>query len=262
MKKRSAFTLVEILTAVAIIAILIGMAVMSYKYVTRNSRADQGRMALEAAKMVLTEFEGAGGSMSYLTGVGGLYHVPGNKPPAYLELPVKDPTTDMSPDGANRHGPEALRNARAMRILARTGDVRMRLFNLPDAVKTYLEYKPGLTYAHGDELKVGDAYYRYAPTSVTATTTSAPPSADWVAMQKEKLTPMLMDGEGNLILFVPGDGLVITLMGGPKQRLITTSPAPVPMNAASETLTGKSYFVAPGPDADYTTGEDNVYSFR
>ncbi|HEY1189519.1 MAG TPA: type II secretion system protein [Gemmata sp.] len=283
MTKRRAFTLVELLTAVAVITILIGMAALAYRYVTRNAREDRGRVAMETAKAVLTAYNGAGGSMRHFTSpTEGMYYVTGNKPPAYLALPPKTPTTDMSPDGAARHGAAALRNARAMRILAKAGGMQKMLYELPAELRAYLEYHPGLTYRHGDELQVGGTFYRFTapPGQPDATTTAAPPSANWVETSIDKVTPMLADGEGNLLLFVPGDGLIVTLAGYPNQRVITTYGAPVPMSgstpmwdaafkgstpptgAAAEALTGKPYFVAPGTDADYTTGDDNAYSFR
>jgi prepilin-type N-terminal cleavage/methylation domain-containing protein len=65
-RDRRGFTLIEILTAVAIIAALIAMFFIGFRYVKQRAQQDQTKVAVQTLRNMLTEFEVQGAAMRKL----------------------------------------------------------------------------------------------------------------------------------------------------------------------------------------------------
>jgi len=151
---------------------------------------------------------------------------------------------------------------RFLRAAATIPDCAKILTNLPAAAKVYPEYTSGMTYIFGDELTKDGRFYRLTG---NATTTAAPPSSPWT--QAPNITPLIMDGEKNIILVIPGEGMTLSKLGErdkttgalPPSDTRITSVRPVPLSDV--TTVGKPFFVGAGGDGEYQLGGDNVYSF-
>jgi hypothetical protein len=86
--------------------------------------------------------------------------------------------------------------------------------------------------------------------------------------------PVLLDGWGNPIIFVPASGLHVRLLNGVgnynsgsiSQDYIIVSPEGAVINQGSAapivTKLGRPFFASAGPDGDFTKGDDNIYSFE
>jgi prepilin-type N-terminal cleavage/methylation domain-containing protein len=99
---RQGFTLIELMVAVAIIAILIAMFFLGFKYVSRNARENQSKASLETALNLLTNYEAGGGSMDKLKNVvSGQVTAPGQ----------------VSENSAERNGPAVLSTQKVMKLL-------------------------------------------------------------------------------------------------------------------------------------------------
>jgi len=77
------------------------------------------------------------------------------------------------------------------------------------------------------------------------------PSDGW---QNDGTGPVLLDGWGHPIIFVPAPGMTATVGG-----IATTVVSSHRGNAAD--AANRPYFASAGPDANFRTADDNVYSF-
>jgi hypothetical protein len=87
--------------------------------------------------------------------------------------------------------------------------------------------------------------------------------------------PLLLDAWQNPIIFVPASGLRVRKLGAGKtlvpadktQTFIVTSPeGKTALDTSSglpyTTQVGRPFFASAGPDGDFATGDDNIYSFE
>jgi prepilin-type N-terminal cleavage/methylation domain-containing protein len=100
-------------------------------------------------------------------------------------------------------------------------------------------------------------------------------SGNWV-VDTSSPTPILLDGWNNPIIFVPGTGLRVRRLNGQKtlsptdlsQTWIDISPEGKVKNLGSKTQLpvvtqpGRPFFASAGEDGDFSTGDDNIYSFE
>lgn len=77
------------------------------------------------------------------------------------------------------------------------------------------------------------------------------PSDSW---QNDGTGPVLLDGWGNPIIFVPAKGMNAKVGG--TATLVVSSHSGNSTDAAN-----RPYFASAGPDANFMTADDNVYSF-
>jgi prepilin-type N-terminal cleavage/methylation domain-containing protein len=84
--------------------------------------------------------------------------------------------------------------------------------------------------------------------------------------------PVMVDGWGNPIIFVPANGLKVFLTQGnspkyvygatPANFVVRTSGTYDIKNLPPLKQTDRPFWAAAGPDANFATGDDNVYSFK
>lgn len=110
---------------------------------------------------------------------------------------------------------------------------------------------------------------------------TAPPGGPWLeeggTQDKTLPTVLLMDSWNNPILFVPASGLRVRKLNGESaldrtrqgQTFVIVSPegsatAPKisPDTKGKLVRPGKPFFASAGPDGDFATGDDNIYSFE
>jgi prepilin-type N-terminal cleavage/methylation domain-containing protein len=101
---------------------------------------------------------------------------------------------------------------------------------------------------------------------------TAPPGGNWRVDANS--IPMLRDGWGNPIIFVPATGLGVRLLNGKKdyvdgdvtQKYIIISPEGAVTNNGTAnpvvTRVGRPFWASAGPDGDFSKGDDNIYSFE
>jgi hypothetical protein len=88
--------------------------------------------------------------------------------------------------------------------------------------------------------------------------------------------PMLRDGWGNPIIFVPASGLRVRILADEnklldtdpthKQTRIVTSAGEIKVPTSATDVVNpagaKPFWASAGPDGDMSTGDDNLYSFQ
>jgi prepilin-type N-terminal cleavage/methylation domain-containing protein len=112
-KRRSAFTLVEILATLAIIAILVGLLYLGAKHIGQSARDRSTQVTLKTLEGLLADYEASGGRMEILTDQ---YNGQGN-----LEvMPAGGVSDDL-----------AYSNAALQPAIKRTQNVMFQLMTLP-----------------------------------------------------------------------------------------------------------------------------------
>lgn len=197
-----------------------------------------------------------------------------------------------------RNGSIAIVNtALAMSIISKLSDNRTRLQALPQNQLFIPEWSSGTIQMPGADLFVGfgtdsstalqyapGVHLKYGQNQFVATSsypTGNPPPAPnatsgaWIDESKaQNPAPLLVDGWNNPIIFVPATGLRVRLLNGQKtfdsadatQNYIVISPEGEVANNNSATAAvlraGRPFFASAGPDGDFTSGDDNIYSFE
>lgn len=210
MKRRSGFTLVEMMTVIAVILILAGMLFVGARYMSASAKRDRTRTALQTLRGMLTEREAAKDAKTVKTEINALFPaLP--LPPAYPQLNV---SAGLIVDTAQASRYPAVGNAvgitqTLISMLIATPANKQILSNFPK--RQFLE----------------------------------PPSSGATAYNP----PILLDGYENPIIVVPSGGLAGVSLNGVVQPVITSPD-------------GKPFFASAGPDGNFQTGDDNVYSFE
>lgn len=99
-------------------------------------------------------------------------------------------------------------------------------------------------------------------------------SAPWYDESAAPLgAPLMLDGWGNPIIFVPGSGLKVRLLNGKSKLdpndatqnfIVVSSEGKVTGNFTANPVVdtpGRPFWASAGPDGDFSKGDDNVYSF-
>jgi hypothetical protein len=266
---------VEVLTAVAIIAVLVALVFLAFKYVGASAKGNRTAVSLQNLKNMLTEFEHSGGRMGDPSQpatvppqpAAGLYAIYCDLPNGQLPVPGS-----IGEGGADRFGEATIRTQRVMRRLLSTPAIKKTFDGLPKESLLYVQYQQGVKYQVGDELIVptGKDQYDYYVAGPAAPTTG-PPGMNWI--KTDHHTPVIADAFGNPIVFVPPWGLGTSAKGinlvatgsGSYQKTNQTivppgtklNPSPPPVLLAG----GRPFFASAGEDGDFSKGDDNQYSF-
>lgn len=252
MRRRPAFTTIELLVAISILVILAGMVFVGFKTIGGGGKTRSTKAALESARAMTAEVDASGGLASLKT----IYQAPPLPiTPAYLYAFPPLP----SPPGANTPTPipapmgniseESYSGTSTNRYTAdavvRTQLIMKRLLAAPTN-RTILSQLPG------------ERLFRWQGG------TSTPPTGGMTfdANSKQPNPAMLVDAWGNPLIFVPPAGLGPITVGGNANQ-IQTSVGVQPAAGYTVFAPGASWFWASaGPDGDFSTGDDNVYSFE
>ncbi|HSI34103.1 MAG: type II secretion system protein [Phycisphaerae bacterium] len=208
-RRRGGFTLVEILTAVAILAVLMGLSVLGYRHLSAGSKKRSTETAMKALQSLMVE----NGVDMLKTDIA-----------AYGNASTKLAVPGVLPDDAKaKLADDKVRRTRvALRLLTGVPANEKHLADLPREMRIDLGGKTL------NENRLADP--------------------------NPGLPMPVVDGWGNPILYVPGVGAT-----GIKD-------APDPLLSPDKTTVGtvevgRSYWMSAGPDGDYSTGEDNIYSW-
>jgi type II secretory pathway pseudopilin PulG len=273
-RARRAFTTIELLIAIAAIAILVGLVLLAMKSVTTGTRDKVTRTALNNARSMLSELEATSGLGSgpaeWLVGTAAaptnvnatatcIYWKRANDVPGLETLEVSPGF--VKEGGSDRDASPAVLNTTI--IMGITGSVpanRAALQKL-GADQQFVPTANAKKYPPGCRVKGTDGkFYRS-----TQRTSAAPPGGVWI--EDKTPIPMLKDGWGNPIIFVPAAGLSVRTEAGGAAPVIITSPDHRP------------FFASAGPDGtfgfidkngngtfeagtDLPGGDDNLYSFE
>jgi type II secretory pathway pseudopilin PulG len=270
--------MVEILVAVTIIAILIGLVTVGFRRVALGGQQRATRTTLENCRAMLGEYE----RKNKITGFSGSLPTPGN--------------VTAEGGAADRNGPQVIF----------TRSVFALLLGMPENKTAFGQFPPDQLYPNPDPTSApaaapawndGSTYTAFV-SRVTfpitplsgpkyictadhiADTTNSPdkPGSPWIAeTSTARSTTILLDAWGNPILFVPAGGLInvtLTATGPTVYRVassgliadqdgdgnVTDAGPPGPNEQAP--ARARPFFASAGPDGNFTTGDDNLYSFE
>jgi type II secretory pathway pseudopilin PulG len=284
-RKSSGFTMIEILVALGILILLIGVVAFTIGGLTSSAKVRQTKVRLESLSAMLTELETTAG----------LRRQPGKM---FYDSPATaytNPNTpgvvtfdiwrDANPADDNDTPTPAFQPARA------PGNVGV------DAFRAGRNDRTGAAAVGNTQLVMGlllsiprnqEAFNQFPPDSVMENPvkdTAIPDSrlgilttANATNRRAPLRPPLALDAWGNPILFVPSAGLTgvnLGFKGGrdtasaanferPNVTMTSTGPQPTPSDITQyrPPAGARPFFVSAGEDGDFTTGDDNVYSFE
>jgi prepilin-type N-terminal cleavage/methylation domain-containing protein len=252
---RQGFTLIELLVVIGIILILIGLFFAGAKIVTAQAKQRDTQTALETCKTMFENYKQA-------------THLSRLPPGVSFEIPWNNPSTpyswytsqELPPIGSFSPPPSP-----SIQLVYDTACVMYAVEAIPENQKIITSLPP-------------NKIVTVMVTIPTSTGGATPPITANV--------PLILDGWGNPILFVPGGGLGVNVPNGlvwldGVNFGIITSVGPITSISTPYTpytlttyvpatpgvpLNNQPFFVSAGPDGDFdnsgTRTEDNVYSFN
>ena len=123
-----------------------------------------------------------------------------------------------------------------------------------------------LRYAPGAQVQYGGKFYIASGTFSVTNNPSPASGPPWIDVTSfNRIAPMLLDGWNNPIILVPASGLLVTkTINGTQTPWIEISPEGKVDSNGTPTMKvkqlGRPFFASAGPDGDFSTGDDNVYS--
>lgn len=247
---RGGFTLIEVMVAVGIILILVAVSIAGIAQLSKHTKAQRTTTVLETAKSLLDGYRASDSSQSALKALydtnNDAYKTPflPNGPGQDLDVSLvggclmatKGPNGqhDWATIVGDTNNPglqkEIEFTARVMQVLLRVPENRQAMEKLPAESKFILT-------ANGTAI------------------TTAP--------------PLLADGNGEPILFVPPAGFESVQIsglntGGLANPVLKSDGRLHPVGTADPVpcVNPLPFWVSSGADRDYTTGDDNAYSFH
>jgi type II secretory pathway pseudopilin PulG len=268
MRNYRAFTTLELLIAIAVLAILVGIAVLGARSIIGGSKIKDTKVRLESLAGMLTEFEAVTGE-GLKKQPAKMYYSP--TPTPYPTGPGDEPL-DIWYDADPQTADLPIGN-RVGQPLDNPGDVSA------DNVKNANSGRFRSTAVHNTQIVMGlitgipaaqEMLGKLPPASLMGN-----PNRDGTLNMgsltfiggdnKAALKPALVvDSWDNPIIFVPASGLrgVKLADHGPTELHIITSKGVVEEADPKIPAGVRPFFASPGPDGDFTTGDDNVYSFE
>jgi prepilin-type N-terminal cleavage/methylation domain-containing protein len=237
-RRRSGFTLLEILVVIGIILVLVAMAVIGYNVVERSAAGRATKTTLADLHAMLSELDAAAGSGALpkytyqgVDAMGNPVTLPQNTIGAVANTPdnqvwtIGDVTSRSSGDGSYNIPLTKFNN----NIMVWTQRAMATLMSVP----------------------ANQAALSQLPSKLIAKDSSGNPISP----------PVLLDGWGNPIIYVPGGGLVVYVSN-------PSNSSPLQITITSHD--GRPFFASAGPDGDFgavtgatqAKGDDNVYSIE
>ena len=275
------FTLIEVMTVIGIIIILVGIAVFGMGKIMGGTKEKATRNALENLRSMLSEYEVVSK---------GLNRQPGQQwfndaavPPAQVSIwkdgnPTDAATTTWEPDPAlvpqdvdkasgtgthGRYNADQIANTQlVLSMMLQAPSVKTMMAALPAA--QVMEPVPA-SVPGGSKLLVQQANGLPGP---------------YAGASARPMPALVLDGWGNPIIFVPSGGLCggsnnktdpdAMLVGGKaddpdSKAVVAVDPATnPPANCVRQIRSpdNRPFWASAGPDGDFRTGDDNVYSFE
>lgn len=249
---RRGFTLVEIMVVVGIILVLIGIAAIAYRSLDNPASGNSTKVTLQNLHAMLAEYEAAAGLNQRNQPVEFWYQgsAKTNKPNnptfnVWLD-PVIATNANVSEGASTRYAVDGLANTqRVLEILLKMSGNKQALGRLPsrqlhsetsDAVPDPRRFR-GRVVANG---------------------------------RMELDPPLVLDAWGNPVLFVGSRGLDGVTIGSETGEKLVTSvgvlpspPGAPPLPSSHPPPAGaRPFFASAGPDGNFQTGDDNIYSFN
>jgi hypothetical protein len=322
--RRHAFTTLELLIVIAVIAILTGILFLGGRSILSGSKVRSTKVTLASLSGMLGELENKK-QLDKPPSVWLWAESGTSKPPEYYpnsaagidfwRIPFVDASSTLRrPDamdapalvtedgGAARHASRAIVNTQiVMQKMLSLPLNRQALQQISPELQFVPEYQTGDVRAPGADLVMHttddetttpptEPVYYLAGVRVTYNDgtgihrflckQSGVPAGGVPALpQFEPDTtpgaPLFLDAWDNPIIFVPGTGLRVRKIGSKselvpsdnEQTVIVTSPeGKTARDPATQlpyvTQTGRPFFASAGPDGDFATGDDNIYSFE
>ena len=237
-RRRGGFTLLEMMTAVAIILVLMAIGVIAFRALDASASRKETTATMASLQAMMAEVEATTGRGRF-EGVSGIYQpppTPGEKPKIHMtpqgsaEVPnpreVVPGTTDNS--DRSRYGFAVLQTQRVIGQLMQVPRNKTNINQI--SPKRLLGPAPA-------------AWKDWNPPKVAVhdpATNNFTPSP-----------PVPLDGWKNPLLFVPSGGLEVFIesSGDPAKAVTVTSPG------------NRPFWASAGPDGNFATGDDNLYSF-
>ena len=216
------FTLIELLIVIAVLGILVAIAVTGFGALTKSGNSKRTKVALGNAASMFAEYDAATGLKKQPNGANPTANVWRDADPS---TPAEDRLTapeSVEMDTAERTGA----------AVKATAAVFAEIAKMPGAKTVFSQIPPESTFNEG-----GLAH------------------------------PILLDGWQNPILFVPAAGLNVRL-GEPAADYAITSVKAYPVAGPGSLAVGvlppgaRPFFASAGPDGNFQTGDDNIYSFE
>jgi prepilin-type N-terminal cleavage/methylation domain-containing protein len=261
------FTLVEILTAIAIIAILVTMAVLAFKHTGGVTKTNTTKTMLQNVRGMYAEFEGQGGrTKDFLQWYTDTSTTPPTPKPAVMPPPTQPYIGDYAElykylPGPN--GPLPKYGDPTYDLWVTAYKVMPKLRSVPanksvfDSIPADHIYPPGWvatkSYQDGERVQSANGFFVCtAAYSAGGSTAAKPPEQDAGHWKADDPNLMILDAWGSPIIFVPPMGAANLTEGS------VTWAAANPKRAPDQ----KGYFMSAGEDRNMSLGDDNVYSFE
>ena len=269
---RRGFTMIEITVVVGILLVLIGIAAIAYKSIGNPVSARATQVALQNLQAQLAEYEAAAGLRNQPPEIwrngAEVKNTPKVSPPVniWVEeavmpiLPGGDPAQsgNVTPGSAARYSWDAIGNTqRAYEILAKIPANKQAVTRLPSRQ----------VHGRADEVPTNSKVLLHGPRTAAGGSSG---DAQQIA------PPLILDAWGNPIIFVGSRGLIGVYVGKkpgtdgskgedydpPRAQRVTSAGTFDVKGAAGIPAGVRPFFASAGPDGNFRTGDDNVYSFQ
>jgi type II secretory pathway pseudopilin PulG len=291
--RRRAFTLIEVMIVIGIIILLVGIVAYGLSRVINNSKAANTRVVLNNLRSMVAEFEttskGLNRQPAYMWATtAGNPLTQWNSTVVPINIwregdPTDAPTNLPEPDPIFVQGGNITKEAAGSNAPLR--------YNANAIANTQLVM--GLLIQNSINKKASEQWSRsqsmeeipaaVATSKLTITNTSPPPATMVYSSGAANRAPnplLPLDAWGNPILFVPAGGLCgdtnpantnldSMWIGGPpdstfargQKMVVSNVTNPAQQIGPIKSRDSRPFWASAGPDGDFRTGDDNLYSF-
>jgi prepilin-type N-terminal cleavage/methylation domain-containing protein len=281
-RHRKAFTAIELLIAISIIAILVGMLLLGLKHMVGSATGSSSQIGLQNARSMLADLETRD---SLTTQLGPIY-------PTYSTAPIAAPemvtveaydSSSMIPQNNGRFLSPAVVSTQLVMAKLRSVPANRELLSKMAAERLLRPQAGGLPYGSNPVVAGKPIMVSDLPLGSAAVQDHGHPDP-----------PILVDAWNNPIIFVPPAGLTVAFAwtagktyavgqavgdgSGKYYRCIKTPDAGTPVtdatfweamppsfNATNGVVTSpdrRPFFASAGPDGNFQSPMDNLYSFE